>query len=326
MSPAEVREICEPYVRFAEGEKGLGLGLYFSRVIAEKMEALLQIDSLPNVGTTVRVELHFEEGEGEPEERAPLEGKRLVLFCDRELHLNPNVLELSQEVFRDQGMEVIFFDEEEAFIQYLIAPKNEAPDLVSVATFPEHYEQFGMLFAFLRKSQIYARTRFVAERLGTLLMPEHFDVGFEGHAGVRGYQEVLEQQEEREEHDGLRVLVVDDLISNIEILRLFLSKIAPDAEIDAAQGGYEAIGMYKTRRYDLILMDLRMPGLDGFQVLKRFEDIAPLPPAYAVTAEVYESTRKEVERSGFRGLLEKPFNPEKLSEAVKEARHVKYHH
>jgi len=84
--------------------------------------------------------------------------------------------------------------------------------------------------------------------------------------------------------------------------------------------------MFKTRRYDLILMDLKMPGLDGFQVLKRFEDIAPLPPAYAVTAEVYEATRQEVESSRFSGLLEKPFNPEKLTQVVKEAMHAKHHH
>jgi CheY-like chemotaxis protein len=325
MSPAEVREICEPYVRFVEGEKGLGLGLYFSRAIAEKMGAFLQIDSVPREGTTVGVRLRFEGGEGRPEE-TPLEGKHLVLFCDRELHLNREVLQLTLRVFEAQGMTVDFFDNEEAFVQSLIGRSGEGPDLVSVATLPEHYERFGMLFAFLRKSPTYARTRFVAERLGSLLVPEHFDEGYEGHAGVRGYLELLTRHEEEEALDGLRVLIVDDLSSNIEILRLFLGKIAPDAEIDAAQGGYEAIGMYKTRRYDLILMDLKMPGLDGFQVLKRFEDLAPLPPAYAVTAEVYETTRQEVERSGFRGLLEKPFNPEKLGEAVKEARHAKHHH
>jgi CheY-like chemotaxis protein len=290
------------------------------------MGAFLQIDSVPNEGTTVRVRLRFEGGEGTPEEGTALSGKRLALYCDRELHLNREVLDLTLQVFQSQGMAVDLFDDEEAFIQYLIGGGASAPDLVSVATLPEHYERFGMLFAFLRKSRTYARTRFVAERLGSLLIPEHFDEGFEGHAGVRGYQEVLSKREEWEAHDGLRVLIVDDLSSNIEILRLFLGKIAPDAEIDTAQGGYEAIGMYKTRRYDLILMDLKMPGLDGFQVLKRFEEIAPLPPAYAVTAEVYESTRQEVEHSGFRGLLEKPFNPEKLGEAVKEARHVKHHH
>jgi CheY-like chemotaxis protein len=124
---------------------------------------------------------------------------------------------------------------------------------------------------------------------------------------------------------GLRILIIDDLASNIEILKLFLGKIVPEAEIDTAQGGYEAIGMYKTRRYDLVLLDLKMPGLDGFRVLKRLEDIDPLPPVYAVTAEVYEATRREVEVSSFSGLLEKPFNPEGLKKVIKEAIDAKNH-
>jgi CheY-like chemotaxis protein len=325
MSPAEVREVCEPYVRFAGGEKGVGLGLYFSRVIAEKMGAHLQIESVPNEGTTVHLQLHFGRGVEVPEFYSHLSGKRLALFSDRSLRINEDVQQLTLEVLQGLGMEVDFFEEEEAFIQYLITG-SEVPDLVSVATLPEHYSRFGMLFAFLRKSHTFSRTLFLAERLGNQLLPENFDQGFEGHAGARGYLESLEKGREVEEEESLRILIVDDLASNIEILKLFLSKIAPDAEIDTAQGGYEAIGMFKTRRYDLILMDLKMPGLDGFQVLKRFEDIGPLPPAYAVTAEVYEATRREIETSRFNGLLEKPFNPEKLNHVVKEAIHAKHHH
>jgi len=324
MSPAEIKEVCDPYVRFVEGEKGLGLGLYFSRMIAEKMGAFLQIESEPTVGTTVALQLRLDSGETAPDLYAPLRGKRLLLFCDKDLRLHREVQTLNRRVYEGLGMEVDFFEEEEAFIQYLITAP-EAPDIVSVATLPEHYGRFGMLFAFLKKSHAFARTHFIAERLGNQLHPENFDHGFEGHAGVRGYLETLERGEERQREEKLRILIVDDLASNIEILRLFLGKIAPEAEIDTAQGGYEAIGMYKTRRYDLIFLDLKMPGLDGFQVLKRFEDIAPLPPVYAVTAEVYEATRREIKSSSFHGLLEKPFNPEGLKKVVKEAMHAKNH-
>jgi CheY-like chemotaxis protein len=325
MSPAEVQEVCEPYVRFAGGEKGVGLGLYFSRAIAEKMGAHLQIESVPNEGTTVHLQLHFGRGAEVPELYSHLSCKKVALFNDRSLRINEDVQQLTLKVLEGLGMEVDFFEEEEAFIQYLITG-SEVPDLVSVATLPEHYSRFGMLFAFLRKSDTYSRTLFIAERLGNQLLPENFDQGFEGHAGARGYLESLEKGRDSGEMESLRILIVDDLASNIEILKLFLEKIAPDAEIDSAQGGYEAIGMFKTRRYDLILMDLKMPGLDGFQVLKRFEDIGSLPPAYAVTAEVYEATRREIEASRFRGLLEKPFNPEKLNQVVKEAIHAKHHH
>jgi len=324
MSPAELKEVCKPYVRFAEGEKGLGLGLYFSRMIAEKMGALLEIESVPEKGTTVRIQLHLDQEKEAPKLYGLLNGKKVVFFCDRELHLHRDVQLLTRRVYEGLGMEVDFFEEESAFIQYLISG-SRTPDLVSVATLPEEYGRFGMLFAFLKKSQAFRKTCFMAERLGNQLHPDNFDRSFEGHAGIRGYLECLEHAAQAPFQEKLRILIVDDLVSNIEILRLFLSKIAPDAEIDTAQGGYEAIGMYKTRRYDLILLDLKMPGLDGFQVLKRLEELAPLPPAYAVTAEVYEATRREVEASSFLGLLEKPFNPEGIKKVIKEAMDAKHH-
>jgi CheY-like chemotaxis protein len=185
--------------------------------------------------------------------------------------------------------------------------------------------RFGMLFGFLKKSQTYAETLFIAERLENQLLPKYFDEGFEKHAGAPGFLETLKKGGEQTGKEALRILIVDDLASNIEILKLFLGKITPESEIDTALGGYEAIGMYKTRRYDLILLDLKMPGLDGFQLLRRLEAIAPLPPAYAVTAEVYETTHREIESSRFNGLLEKPFNPEKLDKVVKEAMDAKNH-
>jgi CheY-like chemotaxis protein/anti-sigma regulatory factor (Ser/Thr protein kinase) len=325
MSPAELKEVREPYVRFVEGEKGLGLGLYFAQIIAEKMGALLQIDSTPNQGTSVRIELQLDATDiQESCETEALKGKRLAFFTHPELKLHPKVQKLRIETLRNLEVKIDSFCEEEAFSQYLLRGDN-IPDIVAVSARPDDYERYGMLFAFLGKSKTFTETAFVAERIGNLPPPKHFNISFERQAGIRSLLEALESRREQRTATDLRILIVDDLVSNIDILKLFLSKIAPDAEIDSAQGGYEAIGMYRNRRYDLIFMDLKMPGLDGFQVLEHFKKIAPLPLCYAITAEVYESTRKEVEVSGFRALLEKPYNAEQLKVAVKEALNEKNH-
>jgi two-component system sensor histidine kinase BarA len=319
MSPAELKEVCEPYVRFVEGEKGLGLGLYFAQTIAEKMGAYLRMESTPNEGTRVRIDLHLD-ADDLPSAGAPehLGGKRIAFFTHPELEIHPEVQKLRFEVLRHLDVEVDSFSDEEAFSQYLLRGKN-VPDIVTVSTLPDDYDRYGMLFAFLAKSKTFSETVFVAERLGNRPPPRHFDMSFEKHAGVRGYVEAVESHRKRRPVEHLRILIVDDLLSNINILKLFLGKIAPEAEVDSAQGGYEAIGMYRNRRYDLIFMDLKMPGLNGFKVLERFKTIAPLPPCYAITAEVYESTRQEVEASGFRDLLEKPYNAERIKKAVEEA-------
>jgi CheY-like chemotaxis protein len=93
--------------------------------------------------------------------------------------------------------------------------------------------------------------------------------------------------------------------------------------VDLATGGYEAVGMYKTQTYDIIFMDLKMPGLNGFDVLKKLKDIRNLPPIYALTADIYKTTYEKIMQEGFTGLLEKPLQPDFLFEAIEKAIHEK---
>ncbi|MCC6545697.1 sigma-54-dependent Fis family transcriptional regulator [Candidatus Sumerlaeota bacterium] len=117
-----------------------------------------------------------------------------------------------------------------------------------------------------------------------------------------------------------RILVVDDERDVITGFRRVFEK--DDVLIDAAHSGTEAIAAIKAHRPDLVMMDLRMPGLDGLQTLRKMQQLDArlliiLMTAYSTSANVIEAMKH-----GAYDYLVKPFSVEKLREVVKEALRV----
>jgi CheY-like chemotaxis protein len=119
---------------------------------------------------------------------------------------------------------------------------------------------------------------------------------------------------------GLRVLVVDDHQANRELANLFLAGIG--AEVFEACDGAEAVEMAQEWPFDLILMDLRMPNVDGVGALaairasKGPNDSIPI---LAFTADADSTSADRLRTVGFQGVVSKPVEPAALIEAVLSA-------
>jgi len=197
-------------------------------------------------------------------------------------------------------------------IHFLLNEKEDIPDILSVIADQESYVKIDALIYYLRSGKQFDDTIFIAENMHQNLSLKYFDELYEYCAPVHTYEKELEDSrpEQYTGGKGLSVLVMDDTQTNLDIFRLFIHKDYPDANVDLAGGGYEGIGMYKAKRYDVIFLDLKMPGLDGFKVIDKLQEISHhLPPVYAFTADVYKSTYEKVKEHGFSGILEKPLNP-----------------
>jgi len=109
--------------------------------------------------------------------------------------------------------------------------------------------------------------------------------------------------------DQTAVLAVDDHDVNRDFLRLALaSKVG---RLDFATSGQEAIDRCRERHYDLVLMDLHMPDMDGIEAWRRItmqvdEQIPGRMLAVALTADSRPEVRERVRAAGFRGFLLKP--------------------
>ena len=115
-----------------------------------------------------------------------------------------------------------------------------------------------------------------------------------------------------------RVLLVDDDEMVRNVLSRMLSTLGPRTEI--ASSGREAIRLFRERPYDLVLMDLHMPEMDGYQTtaaIRAGERGGHRTPVIALTGAANQSDREEALASGMDDHLWKPVKLEQLSEALR---------
>jgi signal transduction histidine kinase len=109
---------------------------------------------------------------------------------------------------------------------------------------------------------------------------------------------------------GLKVLVAEDNAINMIIAKRFLEKW--DVTMDEAVNGIEALKKFAEHEYDLLLIDLEMPEMDGYKTIKEIRKNNSKIPAIAFTAAVYDNMEKDLLNHGFNGYIQKPFRPEDL--------------
>jgi CheY-like chemotaxis protein len=118
---------------------------------------------------------------------------------------------------------------------------------------------------------------------------------------------------------GLRVLIAEDSEDNMFLLQAFLRD--QDIHIERAENGQIALDKLKSNRYDLVLMDVEMPILDGYETTRQFRDweAAASLPSVPVVALTAHTSPEHVGRSvdaGCTAYLAKPINKKALVEAI----------
>lgn len=112
----------------------------------------------------------------------------------------------------------------------------------------------------------------------------------------------------------LRVLIAEDNFVNMSVARKFLTKWG--IEVHEAVNGLEAVEKFRRGRFDLVLIDLEMPEMDGTTALAEIRKVDPTVPAIAFTAAVYEDMRIDLMKKGFMEVVPKPFRPEDLHNKI----------
>lgn len=113
----------------------------------------------------------------------------------------------------------------------------------------------------------------------------------------------------------LRILVVDDVEKNTELVRLLLENLGHT--VSTAFNGEEAVKKVTAGSFDLVLMDVQMPGLDGRQATKvirmhEAEENLSKVPILALTASVFEEDKNSAKDSGMDGFVSKPVDLEQM--------------
>ena len=133
-----------------------------------------------------------------------------------------------------------------------------------------------------------------------------------------------------EETDGdgsnkhYRILIVDDIHSNRKILSTLFAPLGLD--VREAESGREALDVWKEWQPHLIWLDIRMPEMDGYEVIKQIKNAVPEDPPViiSISASAFEEDRQKALDAGFDGFVGKPFKESELLEEMKRHLHLRY--
>ncbi|MDY7038950.1 MAG: response regulator, partial [Thermodesulfobacteriota bacterium] len=113
-----------------------------------------------------------------------------------------------------------------------------------------------------------------------------------------------------------RILVVDDEAAMRESLNDWL--LEDGYEVGLAAGGEEALIMASENSWEVILLDLKMPGMDGIETLRRLKEISPEAEILMMTAYATVDTAVQAMKEGAYDYLVKPFDPDEIEIQIKK--------
>lgn len=136
-------------------------------------------------------------------------------------------------------------------------------------------------------------------------------------------KKMMEKQTAAKSFTGKRILLAEDNDLNAEIAEEILSEVG--FEVERAEDGIVCIDMLcksAPHYYDLILMDIQMPNLDGYSTTRKIRKLSDKEkaniPILAMTANAFDEDRRNALEAGMNGHLSKPIELDKLMDMISE--------
>lgn len=115
-----------------------------------------------------------------------------------------------------------------------------------------------------------------------------------------------------------KILIIDDDRDFLDLIKLEVSQLG--WEVTAVDNGYEALQLLREHKIDVVLTDIAMPDMDGYQLYKQIRNFDDEIPIFMMTGFGYDPnhTLVKARKSGLHDILFKPFEMEELEEMLEQ--------
>ena len=120
---------------------------------------------------------------------------------------------------------------------------------------------------------------------------------------------------------SFRILVVEDNPANQIVTEGMLEKVLPESPVILAEDGFKALALLEKEKFDMVLMDIRMPGIDGYETTRRIRLLKnenATIPVLALTASVIRSDIDHCLEAGMNGYVPKPVSRGILAKTIRD--------
>jgi signal transduction histidine kinase/ligand-binding sensor domain-containing protein/CheY-like chemotaxis protein/HPt (histidine-containing phosphotransfer) domain-containing protein len=326
MDAAAIAKIFEPFTQADESTTrrfgGSGLGLAICRELAERMGGTITVESRPNVGSTFHLCLPLQASEAAPQrEPTPLAQHRVRIMTRQ-----PALAEALVRHMAALGLTVVS-DESDPSPSTAGSAVLLVADLTTHAAFIESAldQTAGVAPALTivgTDAQIEALQR--GRPIDPAIIvpkPVQRDILHQALQAAAGVGHTAERAASLADRDspiiGAHILLVEDEPVNAAVARGYLSELGCTAVW--AQNGPEAIARCATERFDLIMMDLNMPMMDGFAAtaLIRQGEGTQRTPIIALTAHDAKNYRDSCRNAGMDDIMSKPYSLQQCAELLR---------
>ncbi len=324
---------------FAQGENakpeqgGLGLGLAISREIVGRMGGTISVESEPARGSRFEFEIELATlSEGPPEAPPSFPGSRAFVVEESPWQREVLAMELAHlgiDVDASPSMESALRAVESARecgkpLSFLLLDARRLEDALALAKDVRERSEVPVVLLLLAHQRVppeVLRSHDIAGTLTKPVAPTHLvraiEIVSRGER-VEKPEDVQTQGMDRPLLAGVKVLLAEDHPVNRTVVVRLLGNLG--ASVTAASNGREALEWWSKERFDILVLDLEMPEVDGLGVAREIragERGANVRlPIVALTAHAREEQRERCFRAGMDGFVTKPFAEGDLTSAM----------
>ena len=304
---------------------GTGLGLSISKRIIELMNGHISIESVIGEGTTIAFDLKVGIGKEQPK-NSSIYGKLSkynFLICDS----NEKTLNTIQNIFLNRRLNVdsssnfnevlekVRMNKYDVLFIDILDLENKREDLISQIRLASKNSELKVIT--MTKKPIDSSQNYNSD--GHISKPINPSFIFDPIISIMGLGEKKQTEEDsydnyywdvKRELKNCKVLIAEDNELSRQVVIELLNIVGVD--VDTAINGKDAHHKTMEKTYDIILLDLHMPIMDGYQSAIQIRLNNSITPIIAITADAMESVLYDCRKSGMNDVITKPINPKYL--------------